>query len=87
MSNDFPPNLEAYINRIGRTGRAGQEGKAFSFFTRNLVKLAPDLVKLLEEHSQEVDSYLRQLASTAGEDTVEMENMSDGGDESDSRSS
>jgi ATP-dependent RNA helicase DeaD len=31
---DLPGNSENYIHRIGRTGRAGQEGFAITFFTR-----------------------------------------------------
>jgi ATP-dependent RNA helicase DeaD len=30
---DIPMDTESYIHRIGRTGRAGQEGKAISFIT------------------------------------------------------
>jgi len=32
---DFPLSFENYVHRIGRTGRAGQKGVAYSFFTRN----------------------------------------------------
>lgn len=62
VNYDFPPNLEAYVNRVGRVGRAGAQGSALSFFTRNLAKLAPDVVRLLEAAEQPVESYLRQLA-------------------------
>ena len=30
---DMPNNIEDYIHRIGRTGRAGASGVAVSFFT------------------------------------------------------
>jgi ATP-dependent RNA helicase DDX5/DBP2 len=30
---DFPGNLEDYVHRIGRTGRAGAKGTAYSFLT------------------------------------------------------
>ena len=30
---DMPNNIEDYIHRIGRTGRAGATGVAVSFFT------------------------------------------------------
>ena len=62
---DFPSNLEQYCHRIGRTGRDGEQGTAFSFFTRNLAPLARDLVKLLEGNDQKVDPNLRSL--TEGE--------------------
>eukprot|EP00913_Durusdinium_trenchii_P025243 g23698.t1 len=34
VNYDFPSNLEQYCHRIGRTGRDGESGTAFSFFTR-----------------------------------------------------
>ena len=30
---DMPTNIESYVHRIGRTGRAGRYGKSISFFT------------------------------------------------------
>lgn len=62
VNYDFPPSLEAFVNRVGRTGRGGAEGHALSFFTRNLAKLAPDLVAMLERAGQPVESYLREVA-------------------------
>jgi len=32
---DMPNDMESYIHRIGRTGRAGKKGTAISFFCRN----------------------------------------------------
>ena len=30
---DFPNGVEDYVHRIGRTGRAGATGEAYTFFT------------------------------------------------------
>lgn len=35
INYDLPEEQENYVHRIGRTGRAGQEGKAFSFATKS----------------------------------------------------
>lgn len=43
-----PKNIETYIHRIGRAGRAGQMGKAYTFLTEKDVKLAVSLVKVFE---------------------------------------
>ncbi len=32
VNYDFPSNTEDYVHRIGRTGRAGARGSAFTFF-------------------------------------------------------
>lgn len=62
VNYDFPSNLEQYCHRIGRTGRDGEAGTAYSFFTRNLAPLSRDLIQLLERSDQEVDPNLRALA-------------------------
>ena len=51
---DFPPTLEQYVHRVGRTGRQGKPGYSYSFFTRNLAALAPDLIGILTESKQKV---------------------------------
>ena len=33
LNYDYPNNSEDYVHRIGRTGRAGAEGTAITFFT------------------------------------------------------
>ncbi|KAI9088322.1 hypothetical protein DFS34DRAFT_190873 [Phlyctochytrium arcticum] len=63
---DFPNNIEDYIHRIGRTGRANTTGTAYTFFTAENYKHARDLVKILDEARQEVDPKLRELAQTSG---------------------
>ena len=45
-----------------RTGRVQAHGHVFSFFTRNLARLAPDVVAVLEATGQVVDPNLRRLA-------------------------
>merc|ERR1719449_143443 len=50
----FPLTIEDYVHRIGRTGRAGKEGIAHSFFTRFDSKNAGCLVKVLKDAGQEV---------------------------------
>eukprot|EP00276_Gloeochaete_wittrockiana_P004358 CAMPEP_0184643696 /NCGR_PEP_ID=MMETSP0308-20130426/518_1 /TAXON_ID=38269 /ORGANISM="Gloeochaete witrockiana, Strain SAG 46.84" /LENGTH=597 /DNA_ID=CAMNT_0027071793 /DNA_START=174 /DNA_END=1967 /DNA_ORIENTATION=+ len=62
INYDFPENLESYIHRIGRTGRAGDNGTAVSFFTPRNYALARELVKLLEEHDHTVPEDLLRVA-------------------------
>lgn len=35
VNYDFPQSIQSYIHRIGRTGRAGNFGKAITFFTKD----------------------------------------------------
>eukprot|EP00659_Diplonema_papillatum_P016616 gene16616-25483_t len=62
INYDFPDQLEDYVHRIGRTGRAGDIGDAYSFFTPANVGLARGLVEVLERAKQPVDDFLRQVA-------------------------
>jgi ATP-dependent RNA helicase DDX5/DBP2 len=63
---DLPKNIEDYVHRIGRTGRAGKEGTSISFFTPDDSKLSRDLIKVLHEAGQYVDPRLSQYAPQRG---------------------
>lgn len=41
---DFPQCIEDYVHRIGRTGRAGAMGEAFTFINENDIICARDLL-------------------------------------------
>jgi len=70
VNYDFPGNIEDYVHRIGRTGRAGKTGIAISFFVPGVdSRKGADLVKLLEAANQEIPDRLRTIASeNAGND-------------------
>merc|ERR1719183_2185912 len=65
INYDFPNNIEDYIHRVGRTGRAGATGSSYTFFTQEKFKHANDLIKVLREASQPVPAELEKLAGTA----------------------
>ncbi|KAI8620221.1 P-loop containing nucleoside triphosphate hydrolase protein [Chytriomyces sp. MP71] len=59
---DLPTDIDDYVHRIGRTGRAGNTGKATAFFSpgrdRNLVK---ELHEILTEAKQEIPPFLESF--------------------------
>ncbi|CAI9763191.1 unnamed protein product [Fraxinus pennsylvanica] len=59
---DFPTGIEDYVHRIGRTGRAGASGLAFTFFCDQDAKHASDLVKVLNGANQRVPVEIREMA-------------------------
>ncbi|KAL3629200.1 hypothetical protein CASFOL_026422 [Castilleja foliolosa] len=63
---DFPNGVEDYVHRIGRTGRAGATGVAYTFLSDQDAKHASDLVKLLEGANQRVPSEVRAMVSRGG---------------------
>ncbi|UKJ89788.1 DEAD-box family RNA-dependent helicase [Theileria orientalis] len=62
INYDFPSQIEDYVHRIGRTGRAGMKGSSYTFLTADKFKVARDLVKLLREANQPVPADLQKLA-------------------------
>lgn len=63
INYDFPTGIEDYVHRIGRTGRAGASGVAYTFFSDQDSKHASDLVKVLEGASQPVPPEIRAMGS------------------------
>lgn len=57
-----PNHMEDYIHRIGRTGRAGNKGTAITFISREEMKYAWELSKVLEHSHQNVSEELQDLA-------------------------
>lgn len=54
----MPGNIEDYVHRIGRTGRAGASGTAISFFTELNKSMGAQLVSIMREAKQEVPQDL-----------------------------
>ncbi|KAJ1749918.1 ATP-dependent RNA helicase ded1 [Coemansia sp. RSA 1821] len=55
---DLPTEIDEYVHRVGRTGRAGNTGLATSFFNRNNINIGTPLIELLREAKQEVPGWL-----------------------------
>ena len=66
INYDFPTGVEDYVHRIGRTGRAGASGVAYTFFGDQDAKYASDLIKVLEGANQRVPPEIRDMASRGG---------------------
>ena len=66
INYDFPGNVEDYVHRIGRTGRAGATGNAYTFFTARDDRKAGPLVKLMEDAGQQVPDELRAMVRGGG---------------------
>ncbi|KAI8384201.1 P-loop containing nucleoside triphosphate hydrolase protein [Blakeslea trispora] len=66
ISYDLPSDIDDYVHRIGRTGRAGNTGHATSFFTHSNRFIASDMVKLLQGAHQEVPGWLQSMADDPG---------------------
>ena len=62
INYDLPTDIDDYVHRIGRTGRAGNTGISTAFFNRGNKGVVRDLLELLKEANQEVPSFLESIA-------------------------
>ncbi|KAJ2555551.1 ATP-dependent RNA helicase ded1, partial [Coemansia sp. RSA 1933] len=61
VNYDLPSDIDEYVHRVGRTGRAGNTGVATSFFNRGNRNIVRELVEMLEESKQEVPSWISSI--------------------------
>ena len=62
VNYDLPTDIDDYVHRIGRTGRAGNTGMSTAFFNRGNRGIVRDLIELLKEAHQEVPPFLENVA-------------------------
>ncbi|KFY71983.1 hypothetical protein V499_07854 [Pseudogymnoascus sp. VKM F-103] len=62
VNYDLPTDIDDYVHRIGRTGRAGNTGISTAFFNRGNRGVVRDLLELLKEANQEVPAFLENIA-------------------------
>lgn len=62
INYDLPTDIDDYVHRIGRTGRAGNTGISTAFFNRGNRGVVRDLIDLLKEANQEVPGFLESIA-------------------------
>lgn len=61
VNYDLPTNIDDYVHRIGRTGRAGNTGSALSFVNEKNSGIIRELRDLLYENDQEVPAWLNSM--------------------------
>lgn len=62
VNYDLPGDIDDYVHRIGRTGRAGNVGIATAFFNRNNRNVVKGMIELLSEANQEVPDFLQKIS-------------------------
>merc|ERR1719313_1863477 len=74
VNYDFPGNIEDYIHRIGRTGRAGAKGFAHTFMDLRGKdgKHARSLVEIMQKAGQKIPDQLAQAAGARDYERADM---------------
>jgi ATP-dependent RNA helicase DDX46/PRP5 len=62
INYDVPKHLESYVQRCGRTGRAGRKGVAYTFIRPEEARFAPELVRALKDSKVAPPAELLALA-------------------------
>ncbi|RUP51673.1 putative RNA helicase [Jimgerdemannia flammicorona] len=62
VNYECPNHMEDYVHRVGRTGRAGNKGTAYTFITPEQDRFAMDIVKALKLSGQPIPTDLQALA-------------------------
>ncbi|ONH78426.1 ATP-dependent RNA helicase DED1 [Saccharomyces cerevisiae] len=65
INYDLPSDVDDYVHRIGRTGRAGNTGLATAFFNSENSNIVKGLHEILTEANQEVPSFLKDAMMSA----------------------
>ncbi|KAK9763206.1 ATP-dependent RNA helicase ded1 [Basidiobolus ranarum] len=62
INYDLPTDIDDYVHRIGRTGRAGNVGISTAFFNRGNKGIVRELTDLLKDANQEIPQWLGAIA-------------------------
>ena len=62
VNYDVARDIDTHTHRIGRTGRAGEKGTAYTLLMPADKEFAPNLVRNLENANQQVSAELLNMA-------------------------
>ncbi|XP_076958775.1 DEAD-box ATP-dependent RNA helicase 37-like [Bidens hawaiensis] len=65
---DLPRDIDSYVHRIGRTGRAGKSGLATGFFNAKNAGVAKPISEIMKEAKQEAPNWLDEYAESSSSD-------------------
>eukprot|EP01117_Protostelium_nocturnum_P005506 TRINITY_DN198_c0_g2_i6.p1 TRINITY_DN198_c0_g2~~TRINITY_DN198_c0_g2_i6.p1 ORF type:complete len:657 (+),score=205.77 TRINITY_DN198_c0_g2_i6:74-2044(+) len=61
INYEMPNNIDDYVHRIGRTGRAGKHGVSTSFISYTDAGIIPDLIEKLHDSNAEVPKWMEEI--------------------------
>eukprot|EP00449_Zooxanthella_nutricula_P032739 CAMPEP_0198492440 /NCGR_PEP_ID=MMETSP1462-20131121/3424_1 /TAXON_ID=1333877 /ORGANISM="Brandtodinium nutriculum, Strain RCC3387" /LENGTH=471 /DNA_ID=CAMNT_0044221085 /DNA_START=60 /DNA_END=1471 /DNA_ORIENTATION=+ len=66
VNYDSPSNMEDYVHRIGRTGRAGEKGDAYTCLYENEGSIASQIAQAFRKAGQAVPEDLKHISERGG---------------------
>lgn len=68
INYDFPMQIDDYVHRIGRTGRAGAKGHSYTLISKKEDQITPpvlrQLLSIIQKAGQEVPEFLSEWANS-----------------------
>lgn len=61
VNYDFPQTVQSYIHRIGRTGRAGCQGEAVTYFTKEDGPYLKTIVNVMKDSGCDIPEWMLHL--------------------------
>lgn len=74
INYDFPQSVQSYIHRIGRTGRAGKQGRAITYFTKEDAPHLKTVVNVMRQSGCEVPEWMLALKNPGKKDRKSLKN-------------
>jgi len=65
INYDCPNNIEDYVHRIGRTGRAGHRGTSITFIDEQ-TRILRELYDIFKENKQKIDPWFEKMVQSRG---------------------
>ncbi|GBG31696.1 ATP-dependent RNA helicase ROK1 [Hondaea fermentalgiana] len=73
VNYDFPTSAVSYVHRIGRTGRANQLGKAYTFFTHDDIEFLRPIANVMRLSGCEVPDWMLKLRKPSSNERKAMQ--------------
>jgi ATP-dependent RNA helicase DDX52/ROK1 len=81
INYDVPQTSQAYIHRIGRTGRAGKKGRAVTFFTKVDSESVKHVVNVMKQSGQPVGDWMFNMSKMSTSDKKKLKRRPESRDE------
>ncbi|KAM0789793.1 hypothetical protein ACM66B_006645 [Microbotryomycetes sp. NB124-2] len=73
INYDFPQSAGSYIHRIGRTGRAGKQGRSITFFTKADAAYLKTIVNVMRASGCDVPEWMLQLKNPSKKEKKKLQ--------------
>jgi ATP-dependent RNA helicase DDX52/ROK1 len=74
INYDVPNSAQAYVHRIGRTGRGGREGKAVTFYTKEDAIAVKPIINVMKQSGSDYDKWMDNMTKITKNEKKKIKN-------------